>query len=333
MTQRDLSIIVVNWNSAAFTQKCLASIYRNLANLDCEVIVVDNASFDGCDCLVKAQFPQVIFLQSEINCGFARANNLALERSTGRNILYLNPDTEVIGDALQTLVKALESLPHAGMVGARLLNSDLTLQTTCVSALPSIVNQALATNLLRNAFPKWRLWGMQPLYNGRNTPDRVQAISGACMLGKREVIDNVGAFTTDYFMYAEDMDLCAKIRKAGWDIYYIPTAELVHHGGGSSANKGNNFSNLAMRDSIARYMELHHGRMYAFMYRLSTAAIAVCRLIILVAALPLFLYPRLNHRLLRALSKWSAILLWSLCTKHPITSPLNYPRVAGEIAE
>ena len=309
----DLSIIIINWNSVAFTRRCLTSIYENAAGLSCEVIVVDNASYDGCEEMVKAEFPQVIFHQSDRNLGFAGANNLAFARSRGRNVLFLNPDTEIQGAALQNLVSSLESLPQAGMVGARLLNSDFSLQTTCVVALPSILNQALSSNYLRKTFPKWKIWGMQSLFAEGNTPVPVEAISGACMLGKREVLEQVGAFTSEYFMYSEDMDLCVKIAKAMWRIYYVPEARIVHHAAGSSAlREESNFSSIMLRESLTRFLELHRGRLYASFYRLSTAFIAVCRLFLLAAGLLMAIHPRGYRFLSCAFSKWCAVLAWSV---------------------
>jgi hypothetical protein len=313
MNYMDLSVIIVNWKSVAFTRQCLASIYANAQGLNVEVIVVDNASYDGCEEMVKLEFPQAIFLQSDHNLGFAGANNLAFTRSQGRNLLFLNPDTEIQGAALQTLVSSLESIPQAGMVGARLLNSDFTLQTTCVVALPSILNQALSSNYLRKTFPKWRIWGMRPLFAAGKVPLPAEAISGACMVAKREAIAQVGAFSTDYFMYSEDMDLCVKIAKAGWRIYYVPEARIVHHAAGSSSSREeSNFSSIMLRESLTRFMELHRGHWYAIVYRCSTAFIAACRILLLVAALPIVIHPRGYHFLSRAFSKWCGVLAWCL---------------------
>jgi len=312
MNDIDLSIIIINWKSAAFTRQCLASIYANATGLSCEVIVVDNASYDGCEEMVKSAFPQVTFLQSDRNLGFAGANNLAFAHSQGRNVLFLNPDTEIQGAALQNLVSSLESVPQAGMVGARLLNSDFTLQTTCVVALPSILNQALSSNYLRRTFPQWRIWGMSPLFAEGNTPLPVEAISGACMMGKREAIEQVGVFTTEYFMYSEDMDLCVKIAKAGWKIYYVPEARIVHHAAGSSSSREeSNFSSIMLQESLTRFMEFHRGRLYANLYRVSTALIAACRLFLLVAAFPIAIHPRGYRFLSHACSKWCGVLAWS----------------------
>jgi N-acetylglucosaminyl-diphospho-decaprenol L-rhamnosyltransferase len=313
MNSPDLSIIIINWKSQAFVAQCLASIRKNVETLVLEIFVVDNASYDGCEDMVKSQFPGVIFIQSEQNLGFAGANNLAFARSTGRNILFLNPDTEIQGAAIQSLISGLESMSNAGMVGAHLLNSDLSVQTTCITAVPAILNQTLNSNLLRKTFPKWKIWGMRALFEKSNNPVQVEAISGACMLGRREVIERVGAFSTDYFMYAEDMDLCVKIAKAGWKIYYIPNATIVHHAGGSSSSlEEKNFSNIVLRESLVRFLKIHRGLLYAALYRSSIAFISVLRIVLLLVASPILISRRGSRFLSRVLSKWSSILLWSL---------------------
>src|SRR5438876_184590 len=130
----DLSIVIVNWNSAAFVRKCVASIFRNVAGISFEVIVVYNASYDGAAGIVGRDFPQIRFIQSEENLGFACANQLGYEHSTGRSLLFLNPDTEIQGSAICDLLTYLESLPDCGAIGCRLLNGDGTLQTTCIQA-------------------------------------------------------------------------------------------------------------------------------------------------------------------------------------------------------
>src|SRR6202000_518737 len=184
----DLSIIIINWKSKVFVQECLKSIYDTVDTLRYEVIVVDNASYDGCGAMIESQFPEAIFIQSTRNLGFAGANNLAFAQCHGLNVMFLNPDTEIQGAAIQTLVTALESTPDAGMVGARFLNSDLSLQTTCITALPTIMNQSLGSNGLRKTFPRWSIWGMRPLFQSISRPTPVEAISGACMLAKSEIV-------------------------------------------------------------------------------------------------------------------------------------------------
>lgn len=312
MDSPDLSIIIVNWKSRDFVRECLATLFRNNATLIYEVLVVDNASFDGIAEMLASEFPQATFIQCENNVGFAGANNLAFGCSRGRNILFLNPDTEVIGSAIQTLVSALELLPDAGIVGARLLNSDLSLQTTCVTSAPGLLNQTLNSDLLRTAFPKWKLWGMRALFESSKDPVQVEAISGACMLARRSVLNRVGAFSTQYFMYAEDMDLCVKISRAGSAIYYVPEASVIHHAGGSSAQcQESDFSSLVLRESLMRFFMLHRGRTYAALYRTSLVFASALRVFFLLIAFPILLNRRGFPRASQPLRKWFNIFLWS----------------------
>ncbi|MEO8737582.1 MAG: glycosyltransferase family 2 protein [Edaphobacter sp.] len=324
MNSPDLSIIIINWKSHDFVRQCLATIFGDNTPLIYEVLVVDNASFDGIAEMLASEFPQVTFIQCEHNIGFAAANNLALARSHGRNILFLNPDTEILGDAIQTLVSALELLPEAGMVGARLLNSNLSLQTTCVTSAPGLLNQALNSHLLRTAFPKWKLWGMRALFENSKSPMQVEAISGACMLARRSVLDRVGAFSTQYFMYAEDMDLCVKVTQAGLAIYYVPEAFIIHHAGGSSSmRQESDFSSLMVRQSLMRFFMLHRGRTYASLYRTSLVFASAFRILLLFIAFPV-LYNRRGFSLAaQPLRKWFNIFFWSVGLRPSATPRLQ----------
>lgn len=313
MAVPDLSIIIVNWRSKDYVRQCLNSIEANTGKLSLEIVVVDNASFDGCEEMIVNEFPNALFIQLEKNIGFAGANNLAFSRSKGRNILFLNPDTKLQEHALERLVAELESHVDAGLIGAHLLNADLTVQTTCITALPGILNQSLNLEVLRQVFPRWKIWGMRPLFDKVKVPTPVEAISGACMLGRREVIESVGAFSADYFMYAEDMDLCVKIHLAGWKIYYTPDAKIIHYGGCSSAfRKENNFSNIALRKSIFRFFEIHRGSLYANCYRSSATLVSTLRILVLVVLFLLLALSAQRQSLTRALSKWCSILGWSI---------------------
>jgi N-acetylglucosaminyl-diphospho-decaprenol L-rhamnosyltransferase len=159
----NLSIIVVNWNSAQFVLRCVDSIRSTTAGLSYEILVVDNASFDGCDKLLKEHASDVIYIQSAKNLGFAHANNYAFRASRGLSLLFLNPDTEIVDSAIAILHNALERLPMAGAVGARLLNSDRSLQTSCIQSFPTILNQALDSDYFRKKWPQSALWGDEAL--------------------------------------------------------------------------------------------------------------------------------------------------------------------------
>jgi GT2 family glycosyltransferase len=200
----EVSIIIVNWNSRDFVRQCLASLYRHTSGFAFEVIVVDGASYDGCKEMLEAEFSSVRFVQCEKNVGFARANNLGAEQAQGTTLLFLNPDTELLDDAPADLVRILRSTPEAGLVGCRLLNSDRSVQTSCVQALPTVFNQFFDSEYLRSRFPHWRTWGTVSLQIGSGEPMVVQAVSGACMTIARSDFVAVGGFTPSYFMYGEE---------------------------------------------------------------------------------------------------------------------------------
>lgn len=311
--QKDLSIVIVNWNSVAHLRKCLQSIYANTAGIDFEVLVVDNASFDGSAEVVQQEYPQARFIQSRENLGFARANNLACEFSQGRNLLFLNPDTEIMGRAINVMLSSLESTPDAGLVGCTLLNSDLSVQTSCVQAYPTILGQVLDAALLRRIFPRWRLWGMRALFNGNEKPVEVEVISGACLMVRREVFEKVGGFTTDYFMYAEDTDLCFKVKSANWKNYYVGAPTVVHHGSGSSDSHPENHSaSVLMRESIFRFLQLRHSKIYATTYRIAIAWVALLRLGALAGLLVLPAAAVRRSSLRASFVKWRRLLRWAV---------------------
>ncbi len=308
----DLSIIIVNWNSLEFLGKCIASIKSQTSRLAYEIIVVDSGSFDGSRDMLARTNTEVIFVQCEQNVGFAKANNLGYSRSRGRNLLFLNPDTELMGPAINILSAQLERLPDAGVLGARLLSGDGTVQTSCLQSFPTLLNQLLDSELLRSRFPRWRLWGMSPLFCATDAAAGVEVVSGACMLLKRPVFESVGLFSTDYFMYSEDMDLCLKVLNQGWRNYYIPTAVITHYGGGSSRKSASVFSSVMMVESLWRYLRKNRGVTYGLAYRLSMTCAACVRIVLLEVG------RRWRHLALAdqagaaSLTKWRAILRWSL---------------------
>ncbi|HWA29267.1 MAG TPA: glycosyltransferase family 2 protein [Lacunisphaera sp.] len=305
-----LSIIIVNWNSQKFVRQCLASLAKYRPPVEFEAIVVDGASFDGCDAMLAREFPWVRYVQSPTNVGFGRANNLGARHATGRYLLLLNPDTEFIEDMISTMLGCMERLPQAGAVGCRLLNANHTLQTTSTQSYPTVLNQLLDSEFLRHLFPRSSLWGMQPLYAEGGQPVEAEAISGACVLLHRERFEAVGGFTDSYFMYGEDLDLSYKLNRAGYTNYHIPSARLVHFGGGSSKQAASNFSTVMMRESVHRFMRSNRGAFSALAYRVTTGASALARLVLIF---PLMLF---GDRIVRhgtgSLRKWKAVFKWSI---------------------
>lgn len=308
----DLSIIIVNWNSKAFLRECLASIREGAVSLTHEVIVVDSGSFDGAAQMVHEAFPDVIYVQSADNIGFARANNLGANYAISDTLLFLNPDTKVDKGALDELYRASRGLAERGIVGCRLLNTDRSLQRSCVMPKPTIANQVLDSAFLQTRFPQCQLWLSALTYDAVDSPICVDAVSGACMLVRSNVFRALGGFSTDYFMYAEDLDLCCKARKAGLLNYYVPTACIVHHGGGSSAHSPSAFSTVLMRESLLRLLHRLQGPVYAQFYRIAMGLNAALRLALLAIASPLLLMMDRAPSLGAAFRKWRSILRWSV---------------------
>jgi len=303
-----VSILIVNWNSKDLLRQCLLSIRRTCVDLAPQIVVVDSGSFDGCAEMLASEFPEVEFVQSNDNIGFARANNLGLTRVTGEAVWVLNPDTELTTGALQTLLDELERLPDAGIVSPRLLNTDLTLQLS-VHALPKPVRQGLDSEVLRRALSPYNLWAPPSDFAPPGTV-AVEAVPGTAMLMRTEVFRSVGGFTPDYFMYAEDMDLCFKILRAGYRIYHVPAAKVVHHGGASSSVQGSSFAAVMMREALHAYMVLNHGRQSARTYRLASGVSALTRLLVLAPGL---VVGDEQHRLVRkaAFEQYRSVLSWS----------------------
>jgi N-acetylglucosaminyl-diphospho-decaprenol L-rhamnosyltransferase len=306
----ELSIIIVNWNSKDYVRKCIQSIYANARAVTFEIIVVDGASYDGCGEMLGHEFPAVRFVQSQTNAGFAAGNNLGAGISHGRVLLFLNPDTEIIGNALDRLFETLNRLPNAGMAGAKLLNSDGTLQTTCIQSFPTVLNQVLASEFLRRIFPRSRLWGIKALSDETQNPSSVEVISGACMMIKRSIFRKVSGFDERFFMYSEDLDLCYRVREAGFDCRYVPGAQITHHGGGSSRSARSMFSIVMTRESIFRFLRFHRGQSVAWLYRAAMGISSLIRLPLIATSIGA---KRLAGKKINGDSfhKWIFILRWS----------------------
>ncbi|MFN3337534.1 MAG: glycosyltransferase family 2 protein [Thermomicrobium sp.] len=269
MHEHDLSVVIVTWNVRGLLPACLESLHADLkaSGLESEVLVVDNGSSDGTVELVAERFPFVQLIALGENRGFAAANNIGFARSHGRAILLLNPDTEVLPGAITWLWRALYAAPHVGLVGARLLNSDGSLQSAGYR-FPGYVQ-----NLL-DFFPIHpRLLGSR--LNGRFgpgdglTPFAVDHPLGACMMVRREVVQEVGGLDEGYFYYSEEIDWCRRIRAAGWTILTAPAALVVHHAGGST-RQVSEASFLQLHRSRARYFARWHGS--TFVRRLAQLA-------------------------------------------------------------
>jgi GT2 family glycosyltransferase len=307
-----LSIIIVNWNSRKYLDSCLKSIRESGIGVPHEIIVVDNASHDGSREMVRDRYREVKYIQCEVNRGFSNANNVGFEQSLGRYLLFLNPDTEIRGNAVNEMVRVLSAHPDAGAVGCTLLNPDGTCQTSCIQSFPTIMNQVLDSALLRKILPKSSLWGTAPLFSETGGIYPVDVISGACIMLKREMFISVGRFSREYFMYSEDVDMCYRISMAGYKNLYIRNAYVVHHGGASTSKTERvRFVTVVMNDSKLKFFIKYRGNAYAALYRVAMGVNACVRLALILFASPVY-YFRNRAMPLDSLYKWSYTLAWGI---------------------
>lgn len=309
----ELSIIIVNWNALDYLRECIASIYEHTGGFDFEIIVVDNASTKGDSDVLKEPFPEVIIIKSRQNLGFARANNLGCRQAKGEYVLFLNPDTKLVGPAIKVLLDRMRTLPDAGIVGCRQINPDLTVQTTSIQKFPTISNQIFNIEYLRLRWPAFPLWNIAPLFRDNPLPVVVDVIPGACMLIRRKLFEQVGMFSEEYFMYGEDVDLNYKVARSGLKNYYVSDAVIIHYGGKSSSQTCvNQWATMMKYRAMNLYYSKNHGRVYAMIYRTAMGACAICRIALIALAFPFgnILWKKQVLRL--AIQKWGAVLKWSL---------------------
>jgi GT2 family glycosyltransferase len=234
----DLSVVIVTWNAKDVLLDCLASIEREVlarrdeGRLDVEVLVVDNGSADDTVPVVRERFPWAELIALPENLGFAAGNNVGLRRAKGRHAVLLNSDTVVFRDALEACVRYLDAHPEVGVVGPQLLNPDGTKQN-CIHNHPSLVTEIVPKGVLETLFP--RRFPSKRFEHPE--PIEVEAVLGACLFVRREVLETVGPMPEDYFFFLEETDWCFRIGEAGWRIVHLPEVHIVHVYGASTKKK------------------------------------------------------------------------------------------------
>lgn len=311
----DLSVIFVNWNSVAYLQESIASLYEHIHDISFEIIVVDNASPAGDAEIIERLPRKTTLVKSSQNLGFARANNLGFKHSCGDYLLFLNPDTRLLNSAASEMLRRMQTLPNPGIVGCKLLNSDFSVQTSCIQKFPTILNTALKAEVLRLRYPNCRLWQIGPLFSNKTEPTSVEVISGACMMVKREVFEKLGMFTEDYFMYAEDMDLCYKSIAVGHENYYVGSAVVLHYGGKSSEPSR---ATVLKLNALLLFLQKRRGALYTLLFKIVLSFVALGRLTIIRF---LGLVGRGDPAVLRqASAKWRAVLTTLVVETSPPTN-------------
>jgi GT2 family glycosyltransferase len=231
----NLSIIIVNYNVKEFLQNLMHSIYKAASNLQYEIIVIDNASDDGSVDFLKEKFPDIKLIVNQKNLGFSKANNVGLSVAKGEYILFLNPDVIVGEDTFEKMIEFFKKTPSAGLAGCKILNPDGSLQLACRRSFPGPWTSFCKVSGLSALFPNSRIFARYNLtYLDENKTYEVDAVSGSFMMIKREVYKKVGGFDEQFFMYGEDLDLCYRIQKAGYKVFYVHNTQIIHYKGEST---------------------------------------------------------------------------------------------------
>src|SRR5438093_4496785 len=224
----DLSIIIVTWNTCELLAKCLEAVPAAVGELAAEIWVVDNASSDSTVEMVQERFPEVHVIANRENRGWAGGNNQALKLSAGRFLLLLNADTEPRPGSLAALARFLDEHPDAGACGPMLLASDGSIQGNG-RRFPTFWKEFLDVTGLRHlalgAYIRHFGWGREDF----TTRAEVDEVTGACLLTRRETAEQVGLLDEQFFMYYDEVDWCRRMKSAGWRVFYVPEAQVVHH--------------------------------------------------------------------------------------------------------
>jgi hypothetical protein len=260
----DLSIIIVSWNVRDLLRECLRSIENGRAALQIEVIVVDSASSDGSASTIATEFPWVTLLPQSANVGFPRGNNIGLSKAQGRNLLLLNPDTELIADALPRMVAYLDADPSIGALGPQLLNPDATVQSSR-RRFPTLATGFFESTWLEG-FAPWVVRRYRALDLPDNTLADVDWVIGACIMVPKIVYETVGGMDEAYFMYSEELDWCRRIKSNGWRVVYYPEAQVKHHYGKSS-EQAITSRHINFQRAKLRYFRKYHGKLPASILR------------------------------------------------------------------
>lgn len=264
----DLSIVIVNWNVCALLRRCLHSISMGTASgPTCQVIVVDCASVDDSVAMVQREFPSAQLIVSSENLGYARGANLGATRASGRYLMIMNPDTEVMYNALAVLVQHMDAHPRVGAAGPQLRYADGRLQPSR-RRFPTLATAFWESTLLQQWFPDNSF--ARHYYMADRTADSAQPVDwlvGAALIIRRAAWEEVGPLDEEYFMYFEELDWCRRCHAAGWEVHYVPQAVIIHHEAKSS-DQVPVARTIYFQRSKVRYFRKYHGTAWANLIRL-----------------------------------------------------------------
>jgi GT2 family glycosyltransferase len=262
-----LSICLVGINARDYLKACLECIRASHFKEAPQVIYVDNGSTDDSLAMLSAEFPEVQQIRNDHNTGYTFPNNQAIRQSQGEYVLLLNADTVFPPETLPGLLEFMQTHPEVGVCGPKLLNRDGSFQLHCKRGEARPLEVIAYFSGLSRMFPQNPvLGGYLQTHLDENVTQPVPAISGACMLIRRKVIDVIGGLDEDYFAYQEDTDFCVRARKAGWKVFYVPTVQMTHFGGQSGSRVQPFHAIYTWHRSYFIYYRKHLARDYFFLF-------------------------------------------------------------------
>jgi GT2 family glycosyltransferase len=263
----ELSVIIVNWNTSQLLYNCLQSLASIQKNFSWEIIVIDNGSVDDSVEMCRKFFPDVNLIINKNNMGFGYANNQGISASNSNLVLLLNSDTIVHANSIEEMIRQIQLDTSIGVLGCRLINSDGSFQASCMN-FPNLTTVFVERFLLYKLPMKLPQTAMEPPYISSKIP--CDWVMGACMLVRKKALDEAGLFDTNIWMYGEEMDLCYRIKKAGWKIIFYPAALIEHLGGGSWKEKSYSATLLKMAGLLYFFKKHYSFATFFIVFLLST---------------------------------------------------------------
>jgi N-acetylglucosaminyl-diphospho-decaprenol L-rhamnosyltransferase len=283
-----LSAIIVSYKVQYYLAQCILSLFKAGRNMDLEILVIDNDSQDGTENYLRTVFPdtfgkQLLFIANTGNEGFGKANNKALLSARGKYILFINPDTFVSEDTLDRCVRFLDSHPQAGTIGVRMLNPNGTFARESRRGVPTLFTAFCKISGLNALFPHSRLFNKYHMgYMDEKEMGEIDIASGAFMMIPKHILDTIGAFDEQFFMYGEDVELSYRIQKNGYRNYYIPT-RILHYKGESTDKHSRRYVNVFYKAMLIFFKKhypkarLLYATVFSAVYLLSLKAIVMQR--------------------------------------------------------
>jgi len=263
----DISIIIVNYNVKEFLANCLQSVRKASEGLSTKIFVIDNDSTDGSIPFLKKRFEDVNYIENNKNVGFGKANNQGIKKAKGTYTLLLNPDTLLQEDTLHVLIDHMRNHGSCGACGCKILNPDGTFAPESRRSVPTVFTALYKAVGLTALFPRNKIFGAY--YMGWMDEDEggeVPVLSGSFMFFRTSCLKDLGGFDERFFMYGEDIDLCYRTKKAGWDIHYVPVTSIIHYKG-ESTKKNEIAYNRVFNDAIYKFFEKHFTSRYSGLFR------------------------------------------------------------------